>query len=119
MHAIPTSGFHRIRWQTAVLHAVFVVALAGAAVLPCAAWANGPWRASAQNTEHWAQMNPQERLQYQQRMRGFSRLDECLAFEAAHRDTVAARASGRERTRGSERASASGCAQLRALGALQ
>jgi hypothetical protein len=111
-----------LRWPqrfaaTAVLRVAAMTALLCAVVLPRAAAADAPWRASARNTEHWAQMDPRQRLQYQQHMRRFTRLDECIAFETQHRQGFGQRLQPQRG--GAEVRAASGCEQLHASGALQ
>lgn len=86
------------------------------ALLP-AMTAAGPWRADAQNSAGWQFMTPAERVEHQRRMRTFSTLDECKAYQAEHHEKMAQRARGAGiQLRPRED---SGCAQLRARGRLK
>lgn len=54
--------------------------------------AEGPWRASQSNTRGWEFMTPQERIEHQSRVRGFTDFDECEAYRTHHHDLMAERA---------------------------
>ncbi len=64
------------------VNALFILALGS--MPPAGAWAAGPWRASAQNTEGWQYMSPNERIEYQRRMRGFQTYEQCSDYQAQH-----------------------------------
>lgn len=86
------------------------------ALLPAMS-AAGPWRADAQNSAGWQFMTPAERVEHQRRMRSFSSLDECKAYQAEHHEKMAerARSAGIQLRPRDD----SGCAQLRARGRLK
>ena len=56
------------------------------------ALARGPWRASDSNTRGWELMTPEERIEHQARIRGFTALAECEAYQAGHHRVMEARA---------------------------
>lgn len=56
------------------------------------AFARGPWRASEENTRGWQLMTPEERIAHQAKIRGFTSLAECLAYQAEHHQSMEARA---------------------------
>ena len=43
------------------------------------ALARGPWRASETNTRGWQFMTPEERIEHQAKVRGFTSYEECRA----------------------------------------
>ena len=55
----------------------------------------GPWRADQDNTRGWDLMTPQERIEHQARMRGFTDYAACQAYRAQHHAEMAARARER------------------------
>lgn len=59
------------------------------------ALARGPWRASEGNTSGWALMTPEERIEHQTRIRGFTTLDACAQYRDEHHREMAARAASR------------------------
>lgn len=75
------------------------------------------WHASAGNTAGWADMTPQERIDHQQRLRGFTRHADCVAYEAAQRQRVRERV--RRRGGAWPEQPPSACDELRARGALR
>jgi hypothetical protein len=69
-----------------------------AALLLCgieAGHAAGPWRASESNTRGWQLMTPDERIEHQARVRGFTDYDACEAYRIQHHDLMAERARQR------------------------
>lgn len=54
--------------------------------------ARGPWRASESNTQGWQLMSPEEHIEHQARIRGFSTLADCEAYREAHHLEMEARA---------------------------
>lgn len=52
----------------------------------------GPWHANASNTPGWQLMTPQERLEHQARVRGFTNYDECRAYQLRHHQLMEERA---------------------------
>lgn len=54
--------------------------------------ARGPWRASEGNTAGWHFMSPEERIEHQARVRGFTNYAECQAYQQEHHHQMAARA---------------------------
>ena len=56
-------------------------------------FARGPWRASEGNTSGWHLMTPEERIEHQARIRGFKNYNDCHAYQLAHHELMAARAS--------------------------
>lgn len=69
--------------------AALSLALAGSAL------ARGPWRASEGNTTGWDLMSPQERIEHQATIRGFTDYDDCRAYQLAHHRLMEARAKER------------------------
>jgi hypothetical protein len=57
--------------------------------------AAGPWRAGEGNTPGWALMTPEERIEHQAIVRGFTRYDECHAYQIAHHRLMEERAEQR------------------------
>lgn len=73
-----------------------LVCIALAAVLLAfggTAIARGPWRADEGNTTGWHLMSPEERIDHQAKIRGFKSYDDCHAYQLAHHQLMAARAS--------------------------
>jgi hypothetical protein len=68
--------------------AVFAIVL----MLAGQALARGPWRADEGNTRGWQFMSPEERIEHQSRVRGFTRLEECRAYQKKHHQTMEERA---------------------------
>lgn len=60
-----------------------------------AALAGGPWRASEANTRGWQLMTPAERLEHQRRVRSFTTLAECRAYQQQHHQLMVERARQR------------------------
>jgi hypothetical protein len=65
---------------------VIVLLLAGQAL------ARGPWRANEENTRGWHFMSPEERIEHQSRIRGFTSLEECQAYQKKHHQLMEERA---------------------------
>ena len=59
------------------------------------AFASGPWRASEDNIRGWQLMSPQERIRHQARIRGFTRYEDCHAYQSEHHRLMAERAQER------------------------
>jgi hypothetical protein len=97
------------------MRVALVCLVAGLPVGAC--WADGPWRAGAGNTPGWHLMNPDERVEYQRRMRGFDDAAACESYQAEHRARMAERA--RQRGAGLSQGRADGCEQLRRQGRLK
>jgi hypothetical protein len=57
--------------------------------------ARGPWRASEENTRGWQLMTPEERIEHQSKVRGFSSLAECRTYQTSHHQLMAERARQR------------------------
>ncbi len=74
------------------------------------AFARGPWRASEDNIRGWQLMSPQERIRHQARIRGFTRYEDCHAYQVEHHRLMAARARERGLQLGTVRRDA--CAHL-------
>ncbi len=67
--------------------------LAALLLAACAtAQARGPWRASEANTRGWQFMTPDERVAHQARVRGFTRLEDCRAYQQEHHRLMVERA---------------------------
>lgn len=79
--------------------------------------AAGPWRAEEGNVSGWQLMSPAERVEHQRRLRGFTRYEDCRAYQEAHHAAMAARAgaAGVVLTPRAQTA----CDQLRARGRLK
>lgn len=58
--------------------------------------AAGPWRASPSNTQGWQLMTPEERIEHQARVRGFTDYDACEAYRLRHHALMAERARSRD-----------------------
>lgn len=106
---------HALNPRRLVALIVMVCLLAGVPL--DASCARGPWRAGAGNTPGWQLMSPDERVEYQRRMRGFDDARGCADYQAEHR----ARMAERVRKRGTElpQGVADGCEQLRKQGQLK
>ncbi len=72
------------------IFAVVVILLFAPAGL---SFGRGPWHATASNTPGWQLMTPQERLEHQARVRGFTNYGECLAYQVSHRQLMEERAT--------------------------
>jgi hypothetical protein len=59
------------------------------------AQARGPWRASETNTRGWQFMTPEERIEHQAKVRGFTSYEECRAYQVEHHSLMEARATQR------------------------
>jgi hypothetical protein len=59
------------------------------------AGAAGPWRADEGNTRGWQLMSPQERIEHQARVRGFTDYQACQAYRAQHHQEMVERATKR------------------------
>lgn len=57
--------------------------------------ARGPWRASEANTRGWQLMTPEERIEHQGRVRGFTTLEACRSYQLGHHQLMAERARQR------------------------
>lgn len=57
--------------------------------------ARGPWRASEENTRGWQLMTPDERIEHQRRVRGYSTLEACRAYQESHHRLMEERARQR------------------------
>lgn len=57
--------------------------------------ARGPWRAGENNTRGWDLMTPEERIEHQARIRGFTTLPPCLAYREEHHRLMEQRARER------------------------
>ena len=57
--------------------------------------AAGPWRADERNTRGWDLMTPQERIDHQARVRGFTDYQSCQAYRTQHHALMAERARQR------------------------
>ncbi|WP_415914818.1 hypothetical protein [Rhodopseudomonas palustris] len=68
------------------------LALLGGVVGAAAA---GPWRAGEGNTRGWQLMSPQERIEHQARVRGFTDYETCQAYRSRHHDLMVQRAQQR------------------------
>lgn len=55
----------------------------------------GPWRASETNTRGWQFMTPEERIEHQAKVRGFTSYGECRAYQVEHHRLMEARARER------------------------
>ncbi len=56
------------------------------------ALAQGPWRATRDNTPGWQWLTPAERIEHQARIRGFSDYETCALYRREHRQLVSERA---------------------------
>ena len=72
-----------------------MAALAIGLLLSSAASARGPWRASEANTRGWELMSPEERIEHQTRIRGFTTLEECRNYQVSHHQLMEERARQR------------------------
>jgi len=54
-----------------------------------------PWRADEDNTRGWMLMTPQERIDHQARVRGFTDYDACKAYRKQHHALMEHRARER------------------------
>jgi hypothetical protein len=74
-------------------------ALLGFAVIAIQAIAGpvhaAPWRADEDNTRGWMLMTPQERIEHQARVRGFTSYEACQAYRAEHHAVIEQRARER------------------------
>lgn len=59
------------------------------------AMAHGPWHASEANTRGWQLMTPEERIEHQSRIRGFTSYEECRTYQASHHQLMEERARQR------------------------
>lgn len=57
--------------------------------------AGGPWRASQSNTRGWQLMTPEERVEHQSLVRGFTDYDTCETYRTRHHELMAERARQR------------------------
>lgn len=76
-------------WMTRLL--LVMGCLCGAGM----AWARGPWRADPDNTSGWYLMTPEERVEHQAKIRGFTRFEDCRAYQFTHHRWMEARAAER------------------------
>jgi hypothetical protein len=70
----------------------FTTALVIGLLLVNTASARGPWRASEANTRGWQLMTPEERIEHQSRIRGFTTLEECRSYQLSHHQLMEERA---------------------------
>lgn len=56
------------------------------------ALAQGPWRATRDNTPGWQWLTPAERIEHQARIRGFSDYETCALYRREHRQLISERA---------------------------
>lgn len=86
------AGFSPRRREVVLLIATLLLfgAMAGAAA--------GPWRASPANTRGWELMTPEERIQHQARVRGFTGYADCEAYRVQHHALMVERARQRDLT---------------------
>lgn len=77
----------------------------------------GPWRAAERNVYGWKLMTPDERVEHQRRLRGFTAYEDCRAYQAAHHAEMAERARAAGVVLTPRRQAA--CEELRAQGRLQ
>jgi len=96
-------------WNRAFL----LLAAAAALQTPPAARA-GPWRANEGNTPGWALMTPEERVEHQARVRGFTGYDACRVYQIDHHRLMVERAE--ERGLPPPRGGHDFCARLRPTG---
>jgi hypothetical protein len=54
-----------------------------------------PWRADERNTRGWQLMTPQERIEHQAQVRGFTDYAACQQYRTRHHDLMADRARQR------------------------
>ncbi len=71
------------------------VMVAVAALQASVAAARGPWRAGEGNTPGWALMTPEEHIEHQAKVRGFTNYDDCRAYQVAHHHLMVERAKQR------------------------
>lgn len=64
--------------------------------LAAAAQARGPVRASEANTRGWQLMTPEERIEHQSRIRGFTSYEECRSYQVGHHQLMEERARQRD-----------------------
>ncbi len=57
--------------------------------------AASPWRSSPSNTSGWQLMTPEERIQHQARVRGFTDYESCEAYRRSHHEQMRLRAEER------------------------
>jgi len=69
-----------------------IAALVIGLLLSGMASARGPWRASEANTRGWELMSPEERIEHQTRIRGFTTLEECRRYQVSHHQLMEERA---------------------------
>ena len=69
-----------------------ITALLLGVLMTGAASARGPWRASEANTRGWQFMTPEERIEHQTRIRGFTTLEECRNYQVSHHQLMEERA---------------------------
>lgn len=109
--APPRSGRAASRHRTVRIGCTLLALLVSGAVLA------DPWRAASGNSYGWELMTPAERIEHQQRMRGFSTYAECRAYQVGHHERMEQRA--REQRVTLTPREHSGCDQLRARGRLK
>jgi hypothetical protein len=96
---------------------VFAAALA-AALVSASALAQGPgYRFNQTNPPGWMLMTPEERTEYQKKMRAAKTYEECKAIMEEHRATMEARAKEKGVTLRTPRVNA--CDRMKARGILQ
>jgi len=60
-----------------------------------AAHARGPVRASEGNTRGWQLMTPEERIEHQAKIRGFTTYEACRSYQVSHHQLMEERAKQR------------------------
>ncbi|WP_265944874.1 hypothetical protein [Dechloromonas sp. A34] len=78
------------------MHGRIFVALIVSVLLIDHAAARGPWRASEANTRGWQLMTPEERIEHQAQVRGFTTLEACRNYQLGHHRLMEERARQRE-----------------------
>ena len=63
--------------------------------LAAAAHARGPVRASEGNTRGWQLMTPEERIEHQAKIRGFTTYEKCRSYQVGHHQLMQERARQR------------------------
>ncbi len=81
--------------------------------------AQGPWMAEKGNTWGWQLMTPEERVEHQNKMRGFKTYDECKVYLEEHRKLMETRAKEKGVTLPAMRPSAYACDNMKAQGFLK
>ena len=83
------------------------------------AQAKGPWAANQGNTWSWSLMTPEERIEHQNKMRGFKTYDECKTYQEEHHKLMEARAKEKGVALPMGKGGRYGCDHMRARGFLK